>query len=48
MFRKIYKFLDFKGPLLNFAKYIITHTFAKFKYFHIGIVCTIAFNQSGN
>ena len=30
---EIFKFCDFKKTLLNFAKSIIAHIFAKFKYF---------------
>ena len=33
LFLEIFKFRDFKEGLLNFAKYIVAHIFATFKYF---------------
>ena len=33
LFRKIFKFRGFKKAFMNFAKFIIAHIFAIFKYF---------------
>ena len=33
LFRKIFKFRNFKKPFMNFPKFIIAHIFAIFGYF---------------